>query len=213
MTRTVEWPAPQGATVLVWGSVFGLTAEADALERRLETGRFDRVLLGASAEAVAAIAAADGVPPAVEATTLGPVGSLYLDQLSRFGTVHMPALELYAAWRYARDHDVPVAAIDLDDAAHTEAYVDNVSLIENIRKEKRQMRNASRLGTVDDLEAFVKQWDEVFFPTKGLRAVEAAREEHMAQAIRSHSEAAGQVIAVVPLERMDGVLDRLAPDA
>jgi hypothetical protein len=66
---------------------------------------------------------------------------------------------------------------------------------------------------VDDLEAFVKQWDEVFFPTKGLRAVEAAREEHMAQAIRSHSEAAGQVIAVVPLERMDGVLDRLAPDA
>jgi hypothetical protein len=103
---------------------------------------------------------------------------------------------------------VPVTAIDLDDAAHTESYVQHVSVWETLRKERRQLKAGMKLADEADLERFVHAWDQVFFPTKGLRAVEEARERAMTLALLN-VPAGKRAVAIVPLERLPGIHRRM----
>lgn len=208
--RRQEWRHPTGGRVVLLGSVFGLASERDRVLEALEAVPYERLLLGISREALEAIDAHDGQPPPVDPDGLEPMTQFYLAELARFGPVTVPAAELYAAWRHAEDEDVPVEAIDLSDAAHTEAYVENVSVWETIRKEKRQRKRARRVEPTDDVHAFVAAWDDVFYPTKGLKRVERERERHMAHQVMEAAQRPHTVAAVVPDERLDGILDHLA---
>lgn len=207
--RREEWNHPMGGRVVLLGSVFGLASEGDQVRDALEDVAYERLLLGISREALRAIEEREGEPPVVDPEDLEPLTQLYLAALTRFGPVAVPAPELYAAWRHATRRDVPVTAIDLSDAAHTEAYVDNVSVWETIRKERRQRKRARRVDETSDVHAFAAAWDDVFFPTKGLRRVERERERHMAHQVLEASQG-GVVAAIVPDERLDGILAHLA---
>jgi hypothetical protein len=207
MTRDEEWVAPSGAHVVVAGSVFGLESEAEAVGRVLDTGVFEGVLLGISKEALESLAEP---APEVDEEELGPVTREYLKQLARFGATKVPAPDLYSAYSHAIKNGWRVEAIDLDDAAHTEAYVKHVGVLENIRKEKRQLRAAKEAAEVTGLDEFVTAWDRIFFATKGLRAVEQERERAMAHGIRTAvAQGRGRWLALVPRERLDGVLAAL----
>ncbi len=208
--RRETWDHPSGGRAILLGSVFGLAAEQEQVGKALENLAYERLLLGISREALEAIEEREGDPPPVEPADLEPMTQLYLAELTRFGPVHVPAAELYTAWRDATRQDVPVQAIDLSDAAHTEEYVQNVSVWETIRKEKRQRKRARRLEETEDVHDFVAAWDDVFFPTKGLRSVERARERHMAHQIVEAAQDVQAVAVLVPDERLDGILAQLS---
>lgn len=208
--RHKTWDHPTGGRAVLLGSVFGLASEQDRVERALEAASYERLLLGISREALDAIEVHEGDPPPVDPEDLEPMTQVYLAQLARFGPVHVPAAELYIAWRHATGQYVSVEAIDMSDAAHTEAYVQNVSVWETIRKERRQRKRARQIDETDDVHEFVAAWDDVFFPTKGLKRVERARERHMAQQVLEATQDVRRLVAVVPDERLDGIVGRLA---
>lgn len=208
--RREDWSHPLGGRAVLLGTVFGLAVEAEEVLRELGRIEYDRLLLGISREALDAIEEHDGAPPEVDVEDLEPITQLYLTALSRFGPTQVPAPELYVAWAHATEQDAVVEAIDLSDVAHTEAYVDNVSVWETFWKERRQRKRAAKIDQVDDARRLAHAWDRIFFPTKGLRRVERERERHMAHQILEASQAEATVVAVVPEERLDGILADLA---
>lgn len=132
-----------------------------------------------------------------------------LPQLARFGDVSIPPGDLVAAERLAREHDVPVTALDLDDQAHADLYVQEVSGFQMIRGQMRLRKlQGGALEKARSPEELMLAWDEAFNRIKGYRRIEEAREEAMVAGIRGLAADHDRVFVVLPYARAAGVADR-----
>jgi len=139
---------------------------------------------------------------------------IYALRLSRYGKVAVPPPSYTEAWAAASELNIPLVAIDMNEEDFANAFCDSVStpglVYHSIRW--RWLRRKRFRGAATARQ-FVLAWDEAVNSLKGFRNLEDRREEHMARRLLALSGKYGTILAILELERMDGVLRRLRSGA
>ncbi|MES2155254.1 MAG: hypothetical protein V4510_08990 [bacterium] len=129
-----------------------------------------------------------------------------LELLGRFGPTRIPSPDLESAHRLAAAAAVPLVAIDLDDAAHAEAFTRLVKVRHLIRSNSREKKLlAEEFAAAPDAYALAAAWDAQQTRVKPLAAIERLREQHMAVRLRELAGRSARLLAILPATRMAGV--------
>lgn len=208
MNRVHRLVGPQGQRLTVVGGILGLESDVAVVHVEFQRERPAQVLLGVPFEDLDSIRATHGREHEAEFDS-GDLDDSYLARLEAFGAVRSPPPDLYALYGYAEAAGLPVEAIDLGDESYAESYTRHVGMLEVLRSNRNQRRMLAQRTVAPTPEEFVFEWDRQLYPTKGLRRVQAEREEWMTNRIRMLAATAGPYMALLPLTREEGVVRRL----
>ncbi len=134
---------------------------------------------------------------------------VYALKLSRYGRVSVPPPSLSEAYAASVELEIPVRAIDLSEEEYADAFCESVSATNLLLHSVRWRWLKRRPFRAKTPEEFALAWDRAVNSLKGFRNLEARREEHMAASLRRLSEGHRTILAVLELERMEGVLEKL----
>lgn len=138
---------------------------------------------------------------------IDPVHAHLLALLERFGPTRLPSPDLEAAHAWARAHDAPIHALDLDDETHADVYVKANRLWDVIRHNRHTKRLlANQFTDAADADALAIAFDGQQTRLPSLQVVEEAREAHMAARLAEIDA----TVAIVPLARLAGIVEALA---
>ncbi len=185
--------------------VRGLVSEAERVRAAFSDVRPDAVALSISREELEGLRAHGGeeVPPdSVDE-------AVYVRGLAAFGEVRKPPPCFVEALAGATERGMPVHPLDLDEDQYSGLYVSVVSTVDILLSNARQgrlQRWTSKAGTP---EAFVREWDVRVNGSEGYRKLQSEREAFIARRIRQLASRYGTLLALVEVERADGVLGRL----
>ena len=135
---------------------------------------------------------------------------IFLRHLSKWGEVEMPPPSYQEAVRLAHAGGTPVEAVDFDDDAYTDLFLDEVSAFALVRQGRRLRKLARRKFASTEPAGFAREWDGLLTKVKGYGAVERAREEKVAAGILAAARGRERLLAIVEAERFDGVVAALA---
>lgn len=134
---------------------------------------------------------------------------IYAIKLSCYGKVAVPPPSYSEALEVCLAEDIPLKAIDMDETEFANAFCESISgpglMYHSIRWRWLKKKNF-RAATARD---FVLAWDAAVNSLKGFRNLENRREEHMASQIKKLAGKYSSVLAILELERTDGILRRL----
>lgn len=102
-----------------------------------------------------------------------------------------------------------VIALDMNDEQFTEMYCDTVSAWDFTREHRVAKKGMKQRFSSDTPEGFAREWDAYVGSVKGYRKVSENRERHIAAQIRDTAWYRKSLLAVIEVERTDGVADLL----
>lgn len=197
------------ATVRLLGVVHGLEREGRRVRQAFASFEPDCCAVGIPREDIETLRQCRGSDEAVDFEMTSD-REIFFQQLAAYGTVTVPPADLVAAATLADEEDVALEAIDLDDEAYTSLFTDEVSLLGLIYNRWRNRRARKKMRTAaDSAEGFVLAWDSSFDATRSFRAIKQAQEKHMANRLWSLAGEFSRILAVLPIERFDGVASGL----
>jgi len=135
---------------------------------------------------------------------------VYVRGLSRFGVVRKPPPCFVAVIAASGERGVPVHPLDMDDEQYTNVYLAAVSTVDILLANARQgklRKWVSEAGTAAD---FVREWDALVNASAGYQKLVAERESFLARRLRQLAPRYAVLLALVDVERADGVLRHLA---
>ena len=186
--------------------VRGLVSESGRVRAAFSEVRPGAVALSIGREELEALRAYGGgnVPPDnVEEEA-------YVRGLSRFGEVRKPPPCFVEALAVSGERGIPVHPLDMDDEQYTSVYLAAVSTVDILLANARQgklRKWVSEAGTAAD---FVREWDALVNASAGYRKLVAERESFIARRLRQLAPRYGVLLALVDVERADGVLRQIA---
>jgi hypothetical protein len=201
--------AVAGHDVLLLGTIAGFVPDADRVRQAYDAFRPATVALGVPAEDLAALDHLATLETKPELAGIDDAMVRQLELLAPFGATRIPSPDLEAAHELARADGVPIVALDLDDEEHAAAYTRHVHFVHVLQSnaiKSRLMRKGVRGADAYEVAA---NWDAAWSKPKGLRRLEADREQRMAERLRE-AAATGTVLAVVPSVRLAGIVQRLS---
>ncbi len=198
-----------GACVLeVFPTVKGLERERRPVREAIMEARPDVVALPVSAEGLRGLRAIwKGRRPQI---FLSHYEEIYAVKLARYGKVSVPPPSFTEAYAAAAGEGIPVKAIDLDEEGFSDAFVQSISSANLIYHSLRWRWLRRRRFDQPTARKFALAWDRAVTSLRGFRNLEDRREEHMARELRRLCARHRKVLAVVELERMEGILRRLS---
>jgi hypothetical protein len=212
-------PTPQaglrlGASdLLLVGTVPGFVADGERVAQAFHAFMPGAVALGVPPEDVRTLEALAGADPKPELPEPDDVSARLLELLQRFGPTAVPSPDLERATALALEHALPLVAIDVDDAIHSQLYTHHVKFRHVVQSNsvKRRLLKDGVEGA--DAYELASAWDAAWTRPRGLRAVEEAREQHMARRLRDEAKAHARLLVVLPAVRLGGVVAHLQPAA
>ncbi len=133
----------------------------------------------------------------------------YLMHLSRYGKVSLPPPDIIAVHEISKKEKVPLHAIDIDDKTYADIFTENVSIFSLMRHSRKIKKLAKKEFSVSTPEEFVYEWDREINSIKSFRKIEEEREKKMAENIVKLCKKYRSILAVIPLERYEGVVNML----
>ena len=197
--------------VLLVGTVPGFLPDGERVAQAFHAFLPEAVALGVPPEDLRTLEALAGADPKPALPEPDEVTARLLELLAPFGGTAVPSPDLERATALAKEHGLPVVALDLDDAAHSQLYTKNVKFRHVVQSNSVRRRLLKDGVAGADAYAVAAAWDAAWTRPKGLRAVEDAREEHMARRLAEEAAGRSRLLAVVPAIRLAGVRQRLAP--
>lgn len=144
----------------------------------------------------------------VDEMALSNLEEIYAEKLKQFGKVAVPPPYLAQAYIMAKEKGIKLRALDLPEEEFTDFYCANVSTVDLVMHSQRVRRLKKALFKMERVEDFVLKWDSIVTKTTGLRIVEEKREEVMSQSLFKVPSKYKRVLAIIELERFEGVKDR-----
>lgn len=193
-----------GGSVHLLSVVRGPPSEAEAVRRAIESTRPAVVALSIGPEELQTLRYYDGGP-------LQPENfeeEIYVAGLSAWETPVKPPPCFSEAIRSAEALGARVEAIDMDEVLYTDAYVESVSALELVFQGRLERRLRKKRFHATTPREFVLEWDAEVNGSPGFRRLQTRREAFFASRLRDLS-AAGTVLAIIEVERADGVLAAL----
>lgn len=192
------------ATVHVLPVVRGLPSETVAVGEAISAIQPAVVGLSIGPEELQTLRVYDGGP--IEPENFEEVA--YVEGLSAWETPVKPPPCFSEAIRAAEARGVPVEALDMDEVAYTDAYVECVSALELMFQGRMERRLAKKRYRAKSPRDFVLEWDAEVNGSPGFQRLQARREAFIASRLREVS-AAGTVLAFIEVERVEGVVAAL----
>lgn len=198
-------PLGEGRVVHLMPVVRGLVSESGRVRAAIDQVRPDAVALSISREELEALRVYDGgdaPPDSVDE-------EVYVRGLARFGEVRKPPPCFVEALSAVKDRGTPVHPLDLDEDQYSSLYVSVVSTVDLLLANARLGRLLRWVSKAETPEGFVREWDGRVNGSEGYRKLQAEREEFIARRIRQLARKYRTLLALVEVERADGVLGRL----
>ncbi len=199
-----HWPS--GHRVYLQPVVRGLESERAKVKQALAQSSAKTIAISISKEELEGLEAYDGE----ETFPSNFEEDIYMEKLSVFGQVSKPPPCFLEARDLAKSSDLKLEPLDLNNVDFTEAYVANVSTIEMMTQAWLEGRLRGRRFKASTPEEFVVEFDRMINGKEGYRKLEEARERHMAASLIELAQGPATTLALVELERVEGVRQGLA---
>lgn len=193
------------ARVRILPVVRGLPSEASTVSSAMDAMQPDVVALSIGPEELEALRAYRGGP--VDAENFEE--EVYVAGLSAWEEPLKPAPCFTEAIRRADASRARLEGVDMDEAAYTDAYTSYVSAMELIFQSRAERRLARKRFHARTPKEFVLEWDAEVNRRVGFARLQREREAHMARRLREVAASARAVLAVIEVERSEGVLAAL----
>jgi len=201
----IDWP--NGHRIFLLPVIRGLVSERLKVSKALQECSPLVIAVSVSPEELEGLHKYDGGE--VEASNIEE--EIYMARLATFGEVSKPPPCFLEACDQAKELGLKIEALDLDNEDFTEAYVTNVSTVEMMTQSWIANKLRSPKLDAENPEEFVLRFDKAVNRKEGFRRLERAREAHMAKRLERLVGEAKATLALIELERLDGVKRALAP--
>lgn len=191
-----------GSNTYVLGVVRGLKSEASIVSLASKEVTPEIIAMSVSKEEIEGLKAFAKEPFEVE---MSRYEELYAVRLSKFGDVFLPPPCFLAGLEMAEKTGVEIIGIDMDDETHSTAYCALVSgrdLFVHSTRFKIVKLKSFRGRTPAE---FAIEWDRKVNNLKGFRELEKEREVYMAEELRKLSASGKRILAIIDVERANGV--------
>lgn len=182
--------------------VRGLKQEAERVLRAVNEVQPDILALSISQAEVKALEDYVKIPYKVE---MSRYEELYARLLSKFGDVYLPPPCYLAGLEAAEKNGLRLVGIDMDDEAYTTAYCAFINGRELFVHSMRLGFLKMRSFKADNPWDFAIQWDKRINNLRGFRQLEKEREKYMAEELRKLALTGKRIMAILDVERADGV--------
>jgi len=194
-----------GSQVHILPAIKGLVSEAESVRNAFEDMAPNAVAVSVSKEELAGLRSVNGE----EEYEMSDIEWCYAQYLSQFGEVRLPPPCYLAAQQLADEKRVPIIPLDMNEELYSAAYCTTVGTLDVLRESFMVKRIRRIRFDRSSAEDFVLDWDSRVNRSRGFRKLQMEREEHMARIITSMSRKYDEILAVVELERAEGLGDRL----
>ncbi len=135
---------------------------------------------------------------------------VYAKHMERFGEVEIPSPAMYTFIDLVTEKGQLCIPLDMNDYDFTDLYCENVGSLEFIREHNVAKKGMKRIFDGSTPENLAKQWDDfVNSNLKSYGKLSRIREEHIAQEIKDIANYKNSLLAIIEVERIDGVVSLL----
>jgi len=193
-------------TIYIVGVIHGLEREGERVRAAFRDFRPDCIALGIPAEDIDTIKkfADEGME-----FDMLPEQERFFEHLSRYGRTSVPPPDLLASYNISVEEGIPIETLDMNDEEYAEVFTKKVSLISFIRNSRRNKKLVKMEFDAPTAEDFVDEWERRYNSMRQFKAIERAREKNMASSLVSLAGKYGRVLAVIPYQRFDGVVNSI----
>jgi len=185
--------------------VNGLVSEADRV--RQEFSDHEAYAAALSIEGIQCLKNRRNIDEMFDVSELDMV---YTEHMERFGEVEIPSPAMYTFIDLVTEKGLLCLPLDMNDYDFTELYVKNVGVVEFVREHGVAKKGMKRVFDGSTPEKLAKQWDDfVNSQLKSYKVLSEKREEHIANELRDIANYKKSLLAVIEVERVDGVVARL----
>ncbi|MEW5937709.1 MAG: hypothetical protein AB1665_07820 [Candidatus Thermoplasmatota archaeon] len=183
----------------------GLVSEGARVETQMRSLQPSMVMLSVSPEELYALRHWEGE----ECSHASSEEEIYAEGLKEFGAVAKPPPAFLQAVRLSKTLGYTVKALDMPEEEFTEMYCAVVSSLDLLRMSLRRSRLARARFDLSSPDAFVLDLDRRIHRVRGLRRVDEERERYMAARCKELISDVPLGLALVELERAEGVMAHL----
>jgi len=194
-----------GCKVDILPIVNGLVSEADRV--RSEFSEHEAYGVALSIEGIQCLKNRTNIEDVFDVSELDMV---YAKHMERFGEVEIPSPAMYTFIDLVTEQDKLCIPLDMNDSEFTEAYCQEVGVVEFVKEHGVAKKGMKRIFDGATPERLAKQWDEfVNSSLKSYGVLSEKREEHIANEIKDIANYKSSLLAIIEVERVDGVVRRL----
>jgi len=203
--EVIDWPA--GHRIFLLPVIRGLESERLKVRKALQECSPKVIAVSVSPEELDGLRKFEGGE--AEASNIEEL--IYMERLAAFGEVSKPPPCFLEARDQAKEMGLRLEALDLNNEDFTEAYVTNVSTVEMMTQSWIANKLQSRRLEAGTPEEFVLRFDRAVNRKDGFKRLERAREVHMAKQLAKLVGESKDTLALIEMERLEGVRRALAP--
>jgi pheromone shutdown protein TraB len=189
-----------GSQVFVLPVIKGPVSDGEKVRTAIMDIRPDAVGISISKEELEGLRAYQG-----EEIELSDLEEAYKAGLSEFGEVQLPPPCYLEALKACDELGVPIIPIDMNEDLFSDRYCELVGGFELMKESFFSHRIARKRFNLESAEAFVLDYDRKVNGGRGLSALNAEREAHMARTAEEMAGGRSRVLLLLELERADGV--------
>jgi len=201
----IDWPT--GHRIFILPVIRGLETERLKVRKALQECSPKVIAVSVSPEELDGLDKFEGGE--VEASNIEE--QIYMERLAAFGEVSKPPPCFLEARDQAKERGLKLEALDMNNEDFTEAYVTNVSTVEMMTQSWIANKLQGPRLEAGTPEEFVLRFDLAVNRKDGFRRLERAREKHMAKRLAKLVEESRDTLALIEMERLEGVRRALAP--
>lgn len=183
--------------------VKGLVSEASAV--RESYGKHEAYAIALGIEEIEAIRRRNDL----EEGDLSELDLVYAHKLSVFGQVEMPTPAYCELVDLCAKEGKGTIPLDMNDDDFTTMFLDCVKATEYVKEHRLAKKGMKHKFDMSSPEAFVLQWDKFVHSVKGYARISRSREKYIAGQLIDIARYRHSVLAVVELEREEGILREL----
>jgi hypothetical protein len=200
-------------TILLIGSVRGLTDEVAPIQQQLDAFDPGAVAVSLSPEETSTLAqyfvgtATEPLVPLSASEASHAVG------LARIADVQVPAPALLGAVEWATRSARPVVGVDPSEDTYAEMFAAHIGYFELVRRTLRERQLVKRPPQAETADEYALSWDHTMQPGAGSERLARARDEFAAAQVRGLGGRHAKVAVVADRERFDAFRKAFAGDS
>jgi len=195
-----------GCKVDILPIVNGLVSEADRV--RQEFSEHEAYGVALSIEGIQCLKNRRNIQDVFDVSELDMV---YAKHMERFGEVEIPSPAMYTFIDLVTERDRLCIPLDMNESDFTDMYTKTVGTMEFIREHGVAKKGMKRIFDGSTPEKLAKQWDAfVNSSIKSYGKLAEKREEYIANEIKDVTNYRRSLLAIVEVERVDGIVERLS---
>jgi len=191
-----------GSRIFVLPVIKGLVSEGEKVRAAITELKPDAVGLSISKEELEGLRSYNG-----EEIELSDLEEAYKAGLEEFGEVQLPPPCYREAVKVTDELGIPLIPLDMNEDLFSERYCELIGGMELVKESFFSHRIARKRFKLDSAEEFVLDYDRKVNGGRGMSALNAEREEHLASALKDATDRYRKILVALELERSARVID------